>query len=584
MERDLHSKAHSKKRGNNMKDNNKKGVSKKKESLKDPVDVLYNGNTFRVERNSMIIDFLYKKKINVRKKYICAILNNRFRSFSHRFHENTNILKLVPILSLPGLECYKQTLTFILFKAMKDLYPKGFLYIHHSLNKGLYGELDLRTEKVTSNVLKNIKKRMQEIIDLDLPIERKKINLGEAIELFRKDYPDKVNLLLNSKKHQVSVCRLGDLYDYYYAPLAISTGFIGYFDLIPYQEGFILRAPDYKVFEEKNGPIDQPKLFEIYREYHKWSRILGVTNIGELNNCIVSGEISEIIKVSEAFHEKKLSIIADEITKRKGLRIVLIAGPSSSGKTSFAKRLNIHLRVNGRFPISLSLDNYFLDRSKSPRDKNGNYDFEHIKALDLELLNKNLRDLLAEKSVELPKFDFKSGQRYYDGNKIRLEEDQILIIEGIHGLNNMLTSSIPGHQKYKIYVSALTQLNIDNHNRIPTTDLRLLRRMVRDHHFRGHGALDTIGRWPSVRDGEERWIFPFQENADIIFNSSLIYELAILKRFAEPILKDVPKTREEYCEIRRLLKFLSYFLDISDTEVPPTSLLREFIGRSAFEY
>ncbi len=552
--------------------------------ISDPVEVLFKDNTYKVERNLPIKEFLNEQRIEVRKKYICSILNNRFRSFNACFREKSNTLKLVPIHSLAGLECYKQTLTFILFKALKDLYPKGFLYIHHSLNKGLYGELELRTAKVTPQVIKQIKLRMQEIIDADLPIERKKINLGEAIELFRKDYPDKVNLLLNSKKHQVSVCRIDNLYDYYYAPLAISTGFIDYFDLVPYQDGFILRAPDYKAAVKKSGPIDQPKLFEIYREYHKWSRILGVTNIGELNNSIVSGEISDIIKISEAFHEKKLSIIADEITNHTKLKIVLIAGPSSSGKTSFAKRLCIHLKVNGLFPIGLSLDNYFLNRSKSPRDKNGEYDFEHIEALDLELLNENLQDLLNEKNVELPKFDFKTGQRYYDGSKIRLEEDQILIIEGIHGLNDRLTSSIPDDQKYKIYVSALTQLNIDNHNRIPTTDLRLIRRMVRDHHYRSHSAQDTIARWPSVREGEERWIFPFQENADIIFNSSLIYELAVLKRFAEPILKAFPKTREEYCEIRRLLKFLSYFLDISDTEVPPTSIIREFIGRSAFEY
>lgn len=564
--------------------NSEKNTQHDQSSQKKTVEVLFDDKSYKVDKNTLIIDFLASQKVTVRKKYICAILNNRFRSFNERFNEASNTLKLVPIESLPGLECYKQTLTFILFKAMKDLYPKGFLYIHHSLNKGLYGELELRTAKVTKEVIRKIKHRMQEIIDEDIPIERKKINLGEAIELFRRDYPDKVNLLLNSKKHQVSVCRIGDLYDYYYAPLAISTGFINYFDLVPYQEGFILRAPDYKIAVEKNGPLDQPKLFDIYREYHKWSRILGVTNIGELNNCIVSGEISDIIKVSEAFHEKKISIIADEITEKKGLKIILIAGPSSSGKTSFAKRLHIHLKVNGLFPVGLSLDNYFLDRSKSPRDKNGDYDFEHIQALDLKLLNQNLQDLLAEKSIELPKFDFKTGQRYYDGNKVRLEEDQILIIEGIHGLNDELTSSIPEHKKYKIYVSALTQLSIDNHNRIPTTDLRLIRRMVRDHHYRSHHALDTIARWPSVRQGEERWIFPFQENADIIFNSSLIYELAVLKRFAEPILKDVPKSREEYCEIRRLLKFLSYFLDISDSEVPPTSILREFTGRSAFEY
>lgn len=548
------------------------------------IKINFEEKEYSAKRGIRIIHFLKEHKLLNKEKYISAILNNRFRDLNEKMYESNNTLELVSINSLQGQECYKHTLTMIMAKAVKDLYPKGDIMISHSLNKGLYGKLELKGIPASVELIKQIEKRMKEIIEADIEILTNRVNLGEAIEIFRKSYPDKVDLLIHSKKHRVRIYQLEDYYDYYYGPVAISTGFLSVFSLEFYKEGFLLKVPDLRSGAKLPKAIDQPKLFEIYKEYTQWSKILGIVDIGDLNDAMVSGEISDIIKISETFHEKKLSNIADTVKNKKDARIVLIAGPSSSGKTSFAKRLCIHLRVNGIRPVILSLDDYFLDREKTPRDEQGDYDFENIEALDLDLLNRNLTDLLSERSVEIPTFDFKTGKRYYSGEKIRLEPDQILLIEGIHGLNDRLTKSVPAAQKFKIYVSALTQLNIDSHNRIPTTDLRLIRRMVRDHQFRGYSAIDTFSRWPKVRHGEEKWIFPHQENADIMFNSSLIYEFAILKRKAEPILKSVSKNEELYKEARRLLKFMAYFLDISDTEVPPTSILREFVGRSAFDY
>jgi uridine kinase len=432
-------------------------------------------------------------------------------------------------------------------------------------------------------MLSNVKSRMEQIIAKDIPFIKKEISLEEAIELYRKDGRlDQIELLDNSNRAHVSVYYCEDTYNYFYGIMPISTKFIKYFDLLLYDKGILL------VYPRRFNPTaiekikDTKKLYETFNEYDKIHKIIGIEDVAALNSYIKAGTIGDIIRLSEALHEKKLAQIADKIAQDRKKRIVLIAGPSSSGKTTFAQRLGIQLELNGIKTVTLSVDNYFVNREDNPKDENGNYDFECLEAIDLDLFNKQLSALLNGEEIKLPTFDFTTGSRVFLGNTAKLNEDEVLVIEGIHGLNEKLTKSIPRDVKFKIYISALTALNIDDYNRISTTDSRLIRRMVRDYKYRSHEAITTLKMWPSVRDGEEKYIFPFQEDADVMFNSSLVYEISVLKPFAEPLLATVSQTDPEYSEAKRLYNFLGYFLPIGDEEIPINSLIREFIGGGCF--
>jgi uridine kinase len=467
--------------------------------------------------------------------------------------------------------------------AAKDLFPTGEVTVEHSLSKGLYCELHLEQE-VTPQDVQNLEKRMREIVDEERPLLRKSLPLAEAISLFETaGQVEKVRLLRLLKREKVSIYYCGDIYDYFYGNMVPSTGYLQCFELVFYHPGVILRFPEKEKPDVLPTFVEQPKLAQIFLEAERWGRILHCGYVSTLNEHVLNEQAADIIRVAEALHEKKIAQIADFISEhRKEVRVILVAGPSSSGKTTFAQRLNIQLRVNGVRPVSISLDDYFVDREFTPLDEKGNYDFEAIEAIDLDLFNEHLIHLLQGEQVKIPSYNFLTGEREYRGNSIQIAKDQPLIVEGIHGLNERLTNAISREQKVKIYISALTQLSIDNHNRIPTTDARLIRRIVRDSQFRAHDALQTLQIWPSVRRGEERNIFPYQEEADIMFNSALIYELGVLKKYAEPLLEKISAESIQYSEAKRLLNFLAYFHSIADDEVPTNSILGEFIGKSCF--
>lgn len=484
-----------------------------------------------------------------------------------------------------GQEIYRRSVSAILTCAVFELYRNSRLIIGHSLGNGYYYSLNTDIP-VSEEIIAEISAKMLEIVQRDMPFQKETLPREEAEILFKKlGYPDKVRLIKYMPYNEVTIYRLGEYVDIEYGAMLPSTGYAKFFELNKYNTGLLLRFPE-PINPTQISPIKNwTKLFSVYRESKAWGAILNINNIGRLNEFAAHKKIFDIIKIQEALHEKKIAIIADEINKRiDDVKLILIAGPSSSGKTTFSKRLSVQLMVNGLNPMALSLDNYFLNHDQSPVDEDGNLDFECIKALDLELLNAQLIDLLKGKEVQIPEYDFKTGKRKTTTKPLRISENTCIIMEGIHGLNEELTSAIPARNKFKIYASALTQLCIDDYNRIPTTDTRLIRRMVRDAKFRGYSAKDTISRWPSVRRGEERNIFPFQENADVMFNSALIYELSVLKQFAEPLLKEITTDDREYHEARRLLKFLELFIPINYEEVPPTSILREFISGSSFKY
>lgn len=492
-------------------------------------------------------------------------------------------VEFVDLASEDGRRVYQRSLAFVMVTATRDLYPDGEVTVEHSLSKGLYCELNLGRE-VTADDIAKLEQRMAAIIAEDRPFVRRSLPRAEAIALFAAaGQEEKVRLLRQLKRENVSLYYCGESYDYFYGTMTPSTGYLKVFELKYYPPGFVLRFP------EKEAPArlpvfdDQPKLFKIFQEAEQWGKILRCPYVANLNEFVEAGQSAEIIRIAEALHEKKLAHIADYISENCGrVRVILVAGPSSSGKTTFAQRLNVQLRVNGLRPVPVSLDDYFVDRAHTPRDEKGDYDFEAIEAIDLELFNEHLVRLLKGESVKLPTYDFMTGQREYRGRQIHIESDQPLIIEGIHGLNERLTRSVSRDQKVKIYISALTQLSIDNHNRIPTTDTRLIRRIVRDSQFRSHDALKTLKVWPSVRRGEERNIFPFQEEADIMFNSALIYELGVLRNCAEGLLSQIGPEHPEYSEAKRLLNFLGYFAPIAADDIPGNSLIREFVGKSCF--
>ncbi|AZV55348.1 nucleoside kinase [Clostridium sp. AWRP] len=496
--------------------------------------------------------------------------------------EKSGTFKIVDIRDKLGNKTYARTLQFVLIKAVYDLFNGAKVTIEHSLSKGIFGEIHKDTPLCEDDI-KKIKKKMEEIIKQDIPI--KKIGMPKecAIEIFRNyGMEDKVRLLNYVKTDEVKLYELDGRYDYFYGSMAFSTGVLKIFDLMYYEPGFILRYPVES--DPHNLPkfVEYKKLSKIFYETEKWGNILEVGDVGSLNHKVENKEIAYMIRVAEALHEKKIAYISDMISERKNVKVVLIAGPSSSGKTTFSKRLSIQLRVNGIIPVPISLDDYFVDRDHTPKDENGNYDFESIYALDLKLFNDDLEALMRGEEIEVPTFDFKTGCRKWVGNKLRLPEKGVIVIEGIHGLNELLTSAIPKENKFKIYISALTQLNLDNHNRIATTDVRIIRRIVRDFLFRGYSAEDTLKMWPSIKNGEEKNIFVFQENADVMFNSTLVYELCVLKDYALKELDGISSSSPVYYEALRLKSFLHFFKSVDVKFVPDNSILREFIGGSCF--
>jgi len=510
-----------------------------------------------------------------------GIIKNVLRDLEYVLEDACEV-ELVDTSSDNGLRIYNRSLTFLLIKACHDLYPEKKIMIKHTLGNGLYCEFT--NSECTEGEIEKISRRMREIVAADLPLTRKLLSKAEACELLlRQNQEDTVKLLQYRDKVNVHVNQLDGFYEYFYGYMVNRTGMLDRFRLIHYPPGMVLQTPSQEDQEARTEYQPKPKLANVYQEAKAWADTLQVPHLAALNEIIERGCYADIIRVNEALHEKKIAYIADMICSDPAIRVVLIAGPSSSGKTTFAQRLLIQLRVNGRKPVSISLDNYFIDKELTPRDEDGDYDFEAIEALKLDLFNDHLSRLIKGEEVEMPVYNFKKGTAEPHGILVKVPPGEPIIIEGIHGLNDRLTWSIPAEQKFKIYISLLTQLNIDNTNRIPTTDSRLLRRIIRDSRTRGYDALNTIKRWPSVRRGEDKNIFPFQENADVMFNSSLVYELAVLKPFLEPLLMEVGPEHREHVEARRLLKFLSYFRPIPVSPIPPNSILREFVGGSWFK-
>lgn len=518
---------------------------------------------------------------------ISAKVNNKVEGLNYNVYYNKDV-EFLDITSASGMRTYVRSLCFILVKAVEELYPKGSISLEHPVSKGYFCNLNIGRETTLDDVSR-IKRKMQEIIDADIPYERIECHTTQAIELFRhQGMEDKARLLETSGQLYSYYDKLGDTIDSYYGSLAPSTGYIRTFDIVKYYDGLLLRIPNRQNPTKIEDVVKQEKMLDVFQEYHRWNKIMGIATVGDFNIACNDGHATDLIKVSEALQEKKIARIADEIASRnlngERVKLVLIAGPSSSGKTTFSKRLSIQLMTNGIRPYPISLDDYFVNREDTPIDENGNHDFESLYALDIPFFESQLKALLAGEEIELPRFNFTTGKREASGKKLRIGDNMILILEGIHALNPALTPNIPAVNKYKIYVSALTTILLDNHNYIPTTDNRLLRRIIRDYKYRNYSAEDTILRWDSVRAGEDKWIFPYQENADAMFNSALLFELAVLKDYVEPILRKVPNSNPAYSEAHRLLRFLAYFVSVPANEIPPTSLLREFLGGSSFEY
>jgi uridine kinase len=512
---------------------------------------------------------------------IAAKVNNEIRDLQFSVTNDCNV-DFLDLYTESGIKVYQRSITFVMIAAVRELFPRGEVTVEHSLSKGLYCELHIG-QPVTAEHLAQLERRMRKIVEEDRPITMKSLPIGEVVELFKASgQAEKVKHLQQLKRERVRIYYCGEVYDYFYGTMTPSTGNLKVFELRQHASGFILRIPEKEAPDRLPEFVAQPKLSEIFLEAERWGDILQCGYVASLNEYVETNTINDIIRVAEALHEKKIAQIADFVSKHKEVRVILVAGPSSSGKTTFAQRLTVQLKVNGLRPVALSLDDYFVDRDRTPKDEEGKYDFEAIEAIDLKLFNEHLCRILNGEAVSVPSYNFQTGQREYRGHIIEITKSQPLIIEGIHGLNERLTTSVPREHKVKIYISALTQLSIDNHNRIPTTDTRLIRRIVRDNQFRSHDALKTLNMWHSVRRGEERNIFPFQEEADIMFNSALIYELGVLKKYAEPLLEQITPDQVAYSEAKRLLKFLTYFRCIEDSGIPNNSILREFIGGSCF--
>lgn len=542
-----------------------------------------NKKSQKVEIGSTLFDVFSSFDLKMTHGPVSARVNNKVEGMHYRVY-NSKDVEFLDMNSASGSRAYTRTLFFVLCKAVQDIYPNTDVVIDIPVSNGFYVDIRLGRPVVDED-MNILRRRMQEIIDSKMPIRRFTVPTEEAIALFQeKGDVEKVKLLRTSGSIYTTYYKIGEYVDYYYGTLLTNTSQLYLFGLEKYYDGMLLRIPSVSNPDELGEMTRQDKMFDIFKEHHRWQEILGIRTVGDFNQAIDAGHATDIINISEALQEKKLAKIAEEIASRKGVKLVLLAGPSSSGKTTSCKRLSIQLAVNGLKPLQISLDDYFVDRDKTPKDENGEYDFESIYALNLDLLNEQFNALFRGEEVELPKYDFPSGKSVKSGKKLKLEPNNVLVVEGIHALNPELTAHVPEEQIFRVYASALTTILLDNHNYIPTTDNRLLRRIIRDYKYRGVSAQETIRRWPSVRSGENKWIFPFQENADAMLNTAMLYELSVLKMQAEPLLQQVPENCEEFAEVYRLLKFLKYFKGIPYNNLPPTSLLREFLGGSSFHY
>lgn len=543
-----------------------------------------NKKTQKVAIGSTLFDIFSEIGLEMSHGPISCKVNNKVEGMHYRVY-NSKDLEFLDMTSSSGSRAYTRTLFFVLCKAVKDIFPASpDVIIDIPVSNGFYVDVRLGKE-LTEEEVGKLRNRMQEIIDARMPIRRYMVPTEDAIALFQeKGDVEKVKLLKTSGSIYTTYYKIGDYVDYYYGTLLTNTSELYLFGLEKYYDGMLLRIPSLKNPEQLGEITTQDKMFDIFKEHHRWQDIIGIRTVGDFNQAVTAGFSTDIINISEALQEKKIAQIAEDIAQRKGVKLVLLAGPSSSGKTTSCKRLSIQLAVNGLKPLQISLDDYFVDREKTPKDESGEYDYESIYALDLKLINEQFNALFRGEEVELPKYDFQSGKSKRSGKKLKMNDHNVLVVEGIHALNPELTSQIPDEQIYRVYASALTTILLDNHNYIPTTDNRLLRRIIRDNKYRGVSAQETIHRWPSVRAGENKWIFPFQENADAMLNTAMLYELAVIKMQAEPLLQLVPENCEEYAEAYRLLKFLKYFKGIPYNNLPPTSLLREFLGGSSFHY
>ena len=548
--------------------------------------LLNNSSQLNVEVGSSLMEVLQNSTLEQPYPFIAARVNNVYKGLGYRIYKPVTV-EYFDLRDYEGYRVYQRTLSFVLQKASHDIFPERKLRIRHSLGNGFYAEYEDRKPLCYEDATL-LKLRMEAIVAENIPISHSK-RLAEEVVAEYKEYgfDDRIELLDTRPHLYRTVNHLGDMPGYFYGVLAPSTGYVKRFDIIPYYNGFYVAIPARTNPEELTTIVHHDKMFDIFHEYQQWIDIMGVPTIGDLNRRVLEGDASELIKIAEAFHELKIASIARSIAEansERGVRMVLISGPSSSGKTTFSKRIGVQLRVRGYDPVLIALDDYFVDRDKTPLDESGKPDFEALEAIDLVTLNDHLKRLTAGESVEIPRYDFITGKRQWHEKPLQLTDRSILILEGIHALNPRLTPSVPDGQKFKIYISCFTSVSMDNSSRIPTTDNRLLRRSIRDNATRGHSLMQTFSMWPSVRRGEEKHIFPYQENANVMFNSSLFYEISVLKAIAEPLLREVPDTAPEHAEACRLLKLLEHFVAIDPDEIPPTSLLREFIGGSSFKY
>jgi uridine kinase len=534
---------------------------------------------------TQLLDIYKDMQLQLKYPAIVAKVNNVTRDLKFKVY-NPKRVSFISYDTPSGMRAYVRSLSFILCKAVHELYEGVELRIEHPISKGYYCKLLGLNREVTEQDVENIKQKMYRTIEQDIPFLMKSVPSDEAINYFEKKKAYDVSKLLQSLgQFYTKIYELDGEWDRFLGPLVPSTGYIKIFDIKLYHDGLFLQVPNRITPDRLEDFFYQEKLFDSFSEYTEWNGIMGLGNIGEMNAIVKQKEkISSIIKVAEALQEKKIIKIADAVCGREEVKLALIAGPSSSGKTTFSKRLSVQLAINGIHPIPLSMDNYFVPRTQTPRDENGEYDFESIYAVDLELFNKQVNQLMNGEEVEIPYYNFETGEREYRGEKLKLGENGMLVIEGIHALNPMLTEKIDKNKIFRIYVSALTTISVDNHNWIPTTDNRLLRRIIRDYKYRGYSAIETISRWAKVMEGEQKWIFPYQENADMTFNSALIFELCVLKKFVQPLLSNVPENSPVYQEVSRLKNFLNQFSVVHEEEIPLTSLLREFLGGSTFNY
>ena len=563
----------------------------------EPTITVYCKNTHsyhEVPRGISLIELKDLLGIQLPYPIIAAHVNYKVENLDFRLYKPKDV-EFLDASTPSGMRAYVRTLGMILAAAINELYPRTDLRVEHPISKGYYCTLQWHVDKnaepeeekeppvLTKEMIAAIKQRMLQIIAEDRPIYEEEKQTKEVIKLFASRYNNETSIFEALGNPYCRYFRMGDYIDYYTNVLLPSSGYITLFDIVPYQDGLLMRIPNRQNPTVLEDEVSQDKMFSIFREYNRWNKLLRINNVSDFNIACKQNKSFELIKLAEALHEKKIAQIADAIAEKRP-KIVFISGPSSSGKTTFSKRLQIQLLVDGIRPEVLSMDDYFVNRVDTPRDENGNWDFEDVHAVDLPFFRQQMHDLLDGKEVDLPTYDFGKGERVFEGRKLKLQKDSVLVIEGLHALNPIILPDVERSLTFKIYVSALTTINIDNHNWIPTTDIRLLRRVVRDYKYRGYSAKETIARCPSVIRGEQKWVYPFQEEADVMFNSALIFEFAVLKRHAEPILSEVPKFCEEYTEAHRLLKFLQYFIPVPEKEIPPTSLLREFVGGSSFRY